>query len=96
MDKGRRSDLHDPHRGHEELLRTRPPIFVHAYCTTSPLKLDTRSCEVLEQALGRQGKEFNNDVVLVGLAREFLGIIPVPVLVRATCCNGWPVMRASS
>ncbi len=23
MDKGRRSDLHDPHRGHEELLRTR-------------------------------------------------------------------------
>jgi signal transduction histidine kinase len=38
--------------------------------------------EVLEQALGRQGKEFNDDVVLVGLAREFLGIIPVPVLVQ--------------
>ena len=35
----------------EEALRTQPPIFVHAYCTTSPLKLDTRSCEVLEEAL---------------------------------------------
>jgi len=35
----------------ETLLRTQPPIFVNAYCTTSPLKIDTRSCEVLEQAL---------------------------------------------
>jgi trimethylamine--corrinoid protein Co-methyltransferase len=34
-----------------DLLRTQPPIFVAAYCTTSPLKLDTRSCEVLEAAL---------------------------------------------
>ena len=34
-----------------ERLRTQPPIFVAAYCTTSPLKLDTRSCDVLEQAL---------------------------------------------
>jgi trimethylamine--corrinoid protein Co-methyltransferase len=34
-----------------DALRTMPPVFVHAYCTTSPLKLDTRSCEVLEQAL---------------------------------------------
>ena len=32
-------------------LRTCPPIFVAAYCTTSPLKLDTRSCDVLEEAL---------------------------------------------
>ncbi|MCL5280694.1 MAG: trimethylamine methyltransferase family protein [Planctomycetes bacterium] len=31
--------------------RTGPPIFVAAYCTTSPLKLDTRSCGVLEEAL---------------------------------------------
>ena len=37
--------------GDRQLLRTQPPIFVAAYCTTSPLKLDTRSCEVLEQAL---------------------------------------------
>ncbi len=37
--------------GDRERLRTRPPIFVAAYCTTSPLKLDTRSCEVLEEAL---------------------------------------------
>ena len=37
--------------GDEELLRTQPPVFVHAYCTTSPLKLDARACEVLEEAL---------------------------------------------
>ena len=37
--------------GDGEKLRTCPPIFVAAYCTTSPLKLDTRSCEVLEEAL---------------------------------------------
>lgn len=37
--------------GDAERLRTGPPIFVMAYCTTSPLKLDTRSCEVLEEAL---------------------------------------------
>ena len=34
-----------------ELLRTQPPIFVHAYCTTSPLTLGERSCEVLAEAL---------------------------------------------
>ncbi len=37
--------------GDQERLKTCPPIFVAAYCTTSPLKLDTRSCEVLEEAL---------------------------------------------
>ncbi len=37
--------------GDRDALRTQPPIFVAAYCTTSPLKLDTRSCAVLEEAL---------------------------------------------
>jgi trimethylamine--corrinoid protein Co-methyltransferase len=37
--------------GDRDILRTGPPIFVAAYCTTSPLKLDTRSCGVLEEAL---------------------------------------------
>lgn len=32
-------------------LRTAPPIFVSAYCTTSPLKIDKRSCDVLQEAL---------------------------------------------
>ena len=32
-------------------LRTGPPAFVHAYCTTSPLKIGSRSCEVLKEAL---------------------------------------------
>jgi trimethylamine---corrinoid protein Co-methyltransferase len=35
----------------QELLRTSPPLFTAAYCTTSPLKLDTRPCGVLEEAL---------------------------------------------
>jgi trimethylamine--corrinoid protein Co-methyltransferase len=34
-----------------ERLRTEPPIFVAAYCTTSPLKIDGRSCDVLQEAL---------------------------------------------
>jgi len=34
-----------------DALSLAPPIFVTAYCTTSPLKIDTRSCEVLEEAL---------------------------------------------
>ncbi|MEI7732444.1 MAG: ATP-binding protein [Verrucomicrobiota bacterium] len=38
--------------------------------------------EVLEQALGRPVKEFNDDIVLVGPAQEFLGIIPVLALVQ--------------
>lgn len=37
--------------GDQEALRTMPPIFVHANCTTSPLRLDPRSCEVLEEGL---------------------------------------------
>ena len=32
-------------------LQSEPPIFVAAYCTTSPLKVDSRSCDVLEEAL---------------------------------------------
>lgn len=35
----------------QQRLRTEPPIFVHAYCTTSPLKLEARCCEVLQEAL---------------------------------------------
>ncbi len=37
--------------GDADALRAQPPIVVNAYCTTSPLKVDTRSCEVLEEAL---------------------------------------------
>jgi trimethylamine--corrinoid protein Co-methyltransferase len=37
--------------GNRQRLRACPPIFVAAYCTTSPLKIDRRSCEVLEEAL---------------------------------------------
>jgi trimethylamine--corrinoid protein Co-methyltransferase len=37
--------------GDQDRLRSEPPLFVAAYCTTSPLKLDTRACDVLEHAL---------------------------------------------
>ena len=37
--------------GDAQRLRNEPPLFTAAYCTTSPLKLDTRSCDVLEAAL---------------------------------------------
>ncbi|MBT3320637.1 MAG: hypothetical protein HN389_12830 [Clostridia bacterium] len=37
--------------GDEERLRTGPPLVVTVMCTTSPLRLDKRSCEVLEEAL---------------------------------------------
>ena len=32
-------------------LRNQPPLFAHAYCPTSPLKLDTHPCNVLAEAL---------------------------------------------
>ena len=38
-------------RDRQKILRETPPFFVHAYCTTSPLKLDTHPCMVLEEAL---------------------------------------------
>jgi trimethylamine--corrinoid protein Co-methyltransferase len=37
--------------GKDAALRAQPPIFAHAYCTTSPLKLDTHPCQVLQEAL---------------------------------------------
>ena len=37
--------------GDREALRAAPPIFVAAYCTTSPLKIDSRSCDVLAEAV---------------------------------------------
>jgi trimethylamine--corrinoid protein Co-methyltransferase len=40
-----------PSKERARILRERPPVFVHAYCTTSPLKLDTHPCRVLEEAL---------------------------------------------
>jgi trimethylamine--corrinoid protein Co-methyltransferase len=35
----------------DSAFKTQPPMFAHAYCTTSPLKLDTHPCEVLAEAL---------------------------------------------
>ena len=38
--------------------------------------------EALERALGRPGKQFNDDAVLIGPQREYLGILPVRSLVQ--------------
>jgi trimethylamine--corrinoid protein Co-methyltransferase len=35
----------------EYAFKTQPPMFAHAYCTTSPLKLDIHPCRVLAEAL---------------------------------------------
>ena len=37
--------------GNTDILTTVPPIVVTVMCTTSPLRLDNRSCDVLEEAL---------------------------------------------
>ena len=34
-----------------EKIRTDPPVITYVYCTTSPLKIDQRSCGVLEESL---------------------------------------------
>ncbi len=38
----------------KKMLESRPPMFAHAYCTTSPLKLDTHACSVLREALAHR------------------------------------------
>ncbi len=43
---------------------------------------DTPLLAVLEQALSRQGDSFYDDVALVGMEGEYLGIITVPTLVQ--------------
>ncbi|MBN1298475.1 MAG: trimethylamine methyltransferase family protein [Actinobacteria bacterium] len=35
----------------EEKISKDPPVITYVYCTTSPLKIDDRSCNVLEQSL---------------------------------------------
>jgi trimethylamine--corrinoid protein Co-methyltransferase len=35
----------------EDIIRTNPPIITYVYCTTSPLRIDRRSCSVLEESM---------------------------------------------
>jgi len=35
----------------EEVIRTDPPVITYVYCTTSPLRIDRRSCSVLEESI---------------------------------------------
>ena len=57
---------------------------VREHLVESPLLLrkGTSVRKALETALGREGKAFNQDVILLGAEDEYLGIIPVPALVR--------------
>ncbi len=46
------------------------------------LRRGTPVRQALETALGRQGKAFNEDVILLGAEDQYLGIIPVQTLVQ--------------
>ena len=35
----------------ESKIRTDPPVITYVYCTTSPLRIDRRSCSVLEESI---------------------------------------------
>jgi len=63
-------------------LYSQQPVREHMVEAPLSIKLGSPVREVLEQALGRGGKRFNDDVVLLGQEDEYLGMIPVPALVR--------------
>ena len=56
----------------------------HLHMSANPMFIHhgTPLLEVLERVLSRQGKAFNEDVVLLGADNEYLGIIAVPSLVQ--------------
>ena len=35
----------------DDIIRTDPPVITYVYCTTSPLRIDRRSCSVLEKSI---------------------------------------------
>lgn len=63
-------------------IYSKQPIREHLVAGALIVRRGTPIRKVLEEALGRKGKNFNDDVILIGGEEEYLGIIPVPVLVR--------------
>ena len=63
-------------------IYSKHPVREHLVEKPLIIQCDTPILKVLELALGRPEKEFNDDVMLVGPDREYLGIISIPALVR--------------
>ncbi|MGD1087028.1 MAG: ATP-binding protein [Verrucomicrobiota bacterium] len=70
--------------GHRYGFAIYSKFHVREHMVASPLMLRRGAPvrQVLEAALGRQGKTFNEDVILLGSDDQYLGVIPVPALVR--------------
>jgi len=63
-------------------IYSQQPVREHMIARPVLIRRGTLVREVLDRSLGREGKEFNEDVVLIGQEDEYLGMIPVPSLVR--------------
>jgi hypothetical protein len=63
-------------------IYSKEPVRQHMVAEALMLRLGTPIRQTLETALIRQGKAFNEDVILLGQEDEYLGVIPVPWLVQ--------------
>jgi signal transduction histidine kinase len=63
-------------------IYSKDPVRQHLVENPLMLRRGTPVRQALETALGRQGKTFNDDVILLGAEDQYLGIIPVPALVQ--------------
>jgi signal transduction histidine kinase len=63
-------------------IYSKEPVREHLVEHPLMLRQGTPVRQALETALGRQGKAFNEDVILLGADEQYLGIIPVPALVH--------------
>ncbi|MGO8696833.1 MAG: sensor histidine kinase [Limisphaerales bacterium] len=63
-------------------IYSRDPVREHMVENPLMLRRGTAVRQVLETALSRQGKAFNEDLILLGAEDDYLGIIPVPTLVQ--------------
>jgi signal transduction histidine kinase len=70
--------------GHRYGFAIYSKFWVREHMVENPLMLRRGAPvrQVLDAALGRRGKEFNEDVILLGPEDQYLGVIPVPVLVQ--------------
>jgi signal transduction histidine kinase len=63
-------------------IYSKEPVRQHLVERPLMLRQGTPVRQALESALGRRGKTFNDDVMLLGAEDQYLGIIPVPALVQ--------------
>jgi signal transduction histidine kinase len=63
-------------------IYSKEPVRQHMVEEPLLLRQGTPVRQALEKVLGRQGKAFNEDVILLGAEDQYLGIIPVRALVQ--------------